>query len=565
MAIPKLAMIPSGYKANKVYSVLPTDGSGDLDFARTTKATRVNSDGLIEEVLTGVPRLDYTDGGCPSLLLEGNSTNLITQSESFGNSYWTKNGASIQGDASTAGAEILTGVDLNFGTDVANFSAFNSAYTKWVAASAPTTFTVSSGVLTMSDASNGRGVQLPSIIPVGSSAILEVNVSAITGTWAVYTYTTSYIKLHEFTTTGAKEFNITDAGAIGSLYIRSVTSGASISINASGINNSVKEVQGFSAPSVDSPLGAFKLVEDTSNGQHAVIRNISNTLNESYTYSVRVKSSGRNYLRIREATLTGAGADFDLLNKTATIIQGNTSNLITTTATITELYGGFFNISFTYKPNATGNYNFTTSISESLGNTSYTGDGTSGVYIFASQLEQNSSATSYIKTSGTAISRTADSASKSGISSLIGQTEGTIFLDTVISTDIDGLSRISLSQGTSTSDWIFFSAPEVAGGLIRSRIFINNGNIGQVDIYGGYLASGRHKFALAYKENDVVLYVDGVLDLSDNSALIPSTDTVSLNGSSPSSVNAVRTSKHSDFRLYNTRLSNSELQILTTI
>ena len=81
--IPSIAMIPSGYKANKVYSVLPTDGSGDLNFARTTTATRVNQNGLIEEVAIGVPRLDYTDGSCPSLLLEPNSTNLITYSEDF--------------------------------------------------------------------------------------------------------------------------------------------------------------------------------------------------------------------------------------------------------------------------------------------------------------------------------------------------------------------------------------------------------------------------------------------------------------------------------------------------
>ena len=46
--IPSLALIPSGYKASKVYSVLPTDGVGDFDFTRSGNATRVNSDGLIE-------------------------------------------------------------------------------------------------------------------------------------------------------------------------------------------------------------------------------------------------------------------------------------------------------------------------------------------------------------------------------------------------------------------------------------------------------------------------------------------------------------------------------------
>ena len=75
MAIPSIAMIPSGYKANKLYSVLPTNGDGDFTTTRNTVATRVNENGLIEEVASNVPRLDYSDGGCPSLLLEPTSTN----------------------------------------------------------------------------------------------------------------------------------------------------------------------------------------------------------------------------------------------------------------------------------------------------------------------------------------------------------------------------------------------------------------------------------------------------------------------------------------------------------
>jgi len=80
MAIPSIAFIPSGYKINKIYSILPTNGDGDLDFTRVSTATRVNSSGLIENVATGVSRLDYSDGGCPSLLLEPQSTNLYLNS-----------------------------------------------------------------------------------------------------------------------------------------------------------------------------------------------------------------------------------------------------------------------------------------------------------------------------------------------------------------------------------------------------------------------------------------------------------------------------------------------------
>ena len=94
---PSIAMIPSGYKDEKVYSVLPTNGDGDFTFARTSTATRVNSNGLIEEVAVNAPRLDYSDGACPSLLLEPLSRNLIQYSEEFSNAYWTKSGSSVAG------------------------------------------------------------------------------------------------------------------------------------------------------------------------------------------------------------------------------------------------------------------------------------------------------------------------------------------------------------------------------------------------------------------------------------------------------------------------------------
>jgi len=88
MATPSIAMIPSAYKSSKVYSVLPTNGDGDLTFTRASSATRVNKNGLIEEVASNLPRLDYSDGGCPSLLLEPQSTNLATYSEDFSDSSW---------------------------------------------------------------------------------------------------------------------------------------------------------------------------------------------------------------------------------------------------------------------------------------------------------------------------------------------------------------------------------------------------------------------------------------------------------------------------------------------
>jgi hypothetical protein len=82
-----LVVTPNGTKASKLYSVVPSDGSGDLSVTRATTATRVNSSGLIESVASNVPRLDYTNGTCPSILVEPQRTNVLTYSEALTPNY----------------------------------------------------------------------------------------------------------------------------------------------------------------------------------------------------------------------------------------------------------------------------------------------------------------------------------------------------------------------------------------------------------------------------------------------------------------------------------------------
>ena len=80
---PKLALIPSGYKSGKVYSILPNDATGDFDFDRASEGTRVRKDGLIEEVTNNIPRLDWLNSNCPSLILEPQRTNYATNNTSM--------------------------------------------------------------------------------------------------------------------------------------------------------------------------------------------------------------------------------------------------------------------------------------------------------------------------------------------------------------------------------------------------------------------------------------------------------------------------------------------------
>ena len=83
-----LVVTPNGYKAGTLYSIKPTSGAGDMTVVRATTATRVNSAGLIESMANNVPRLDYSNGSCPSLLVEPQRTNLLTYSEQFNNGVW---------------------------------------------------------------------------------------------------------------------------------------------------------------------------------------------------------------------------------------------------------------------------------------------------------------------------------------------------------------------------------------------------------------------------------------------------------------------------------------------
>ena len=81
-----LIITPNAVKESKLYSIIPTNGNGDMTVVRATTATRVNSSGLIESVASNVPRLNY-DGSCPSILIEPQRTNTLI------NSVWAGGGS----------------------------------------------------------------------------------------------------------------------------------------------------------------------------------------------------------------------------------------------------------------------------------------------------------------------------------------------------------------------------------------------------------------------------------------------------------------------------------------
>ena len=76
-----LIVTPNGRKAGKIYALKPFNGSGDLTVVRATTKTEVNASGVIVDVPINVPSFDYTNGSCPSILVEPQRTNLVFPSD----------------------------------------------------------------------------------------------------------------------------------------------------------------------------------------------------------------------------------------------------------------------------------------------------------------------------------------------------------------------------------------------------------------------------------------------------------------------------------------------------
>ena len=126
---PALLYVPGGLNEAVAYSQLPTSSDGDFTVSRNTTtagetgfATCVNQDGYYQNYLPDYPTIDYSNNGVPALLTQPQRVQLVTRPLSFGHSDWTKSGATIEGDASTAG------VDMNVSSCVnVNYTTFGGA------------------------------------------------------------------------------------------------------------------------------------------------------------------------------------------------------------------------------------------------------------------------------------------------------------------------------------------------------------------------------------------------------------------------------------------------------
>jgi hypothetical protein len=316
----------------------------------------------------------------------------------------------------------------------------------------------------------------------------------------------------------------------------------------------------------DGTTTADKLVEDsTASDTHFMVNLRTLTATTTYTYSFFAKASERTKISVTRSSNRidfFTAHDYDLSAGTVTGGDGR----------IQSVGSGWFRCSGTFVQNTSGSDGAVIRLADATGQTSYTGDGTSGIFIWQAQLETGSVATSPIVTTAGTASRVADVVSLTGASSLIGQTEGTLYVEALPRLSTGTVSRCVFEVSDATTSNLVQLEYQAFGSPLRYRL-VSEVRQGGVSLYqflesntGGLTTETVIKLALAYKNSDYNTFANGVavtgtptgsgtltnLNVSRVDIGQRRTDTVQFNG-------WIRS-----VALFPTRLSNAQLVTLTT-
>ena len=497
-----LVMVPSGYKAGKVYSQKPLSTDGELTFTRNSNATRVNADGLVEKV----------------------RQNLVLQSSNFGTT-WVLNGTSrtdtgttLNGEAvweifgsggiyqsvgSTSGTvysssiyvkpNTATQVQLRYGGTISKNAFFdfstNSFYGVTVAETYAEELADGWWRLTIQEPANANSIDfaiysLPSASVYISSAQVEVSDFG----------PTQYIPTTSAAVSVGPTANVPRldySGGCPALKLEPQRSNLvrwSEQIdNTGGWQVSAATVAPNQTTSPDGYQNADE-VTVTNNGGGIYSNDIAVSSSTAYTFSFYAKqgTATQSYLAIRDQT-NAAFIDVD----------------IQYTATNTE----WTRVTHTFTTPAT-----CTSVRCYLQR--YSGGGQGTHYFWGAQLEASSYVGSYIgPTLGASVTRLADAAYKTGISSLINSTEGVLFFE------MEALADDLTYRGISLSDGTFNNLVQIrfqnTSNSIAAQCRVSNSN--EALITAPFTTTQKNKIAFRYKQNDFALFINGELKGTDTS------------------------------------------------
>ena len=327
-----------------------------------------------------------------------------------------------------------------------------------------------------------------------------------------------------------------------------LTSGAIDVIGVSGNNLTVA----VSGSGIGSAAGRFVRFNN----------NVALASGSTYTVSFLMKKTGAHTIGGYQLTMSSGvvGSGFDVSGSFASGSNVDTAPTTNRIRRIERFGTDVFRCSetFTMTAVATGTHLAFGPVSTVIVSTNSAVGTTMG--FAAPQLELGSVPTSFIPTAAASGSRSADVISVSGaVSGSIGQTEGTMYCEFEATNDASTRRLFTLSDGNQLNRiMIYYTSSAWRAQIQGTSISLGN------------FTSGYHKIAFAYQQNGVsgnlFASVDGGAIVSGTSATFPtSLNMVNLGKIEDTTSSSFLNARIRAAALYTTRLTNAELQSLTTL
>ena len=514
--------------AGDITNISIIDVSSDFDFDRASSATRINSDGLVQDMQS------ITD---PELVTNGDFE-LNSDWLNF-NSPTTSEQSTEQSHTGTYSWKIIADA-----TQQGIFSPNNFNLTSGH------TYSVSLWIYSVSGNSIKSGLTNSNV-----SVFTERTVTV--GQWTNITY-------------------IATASSTGASYVSILSQN---SLNFFVDNVSVKDIT-FSD---DVDLARINYDSNGDNGHILLEPTSTNLVTYSEDFSGWTYVSPTSSITVNNAVspdgtsnadtisyVGGAGNDYAYYNGVFTTTSASTFSVYarTTVGTKNIALRTWNTGIYETKTITTEWQRFTLSISSNLSSekigldnrTTYGGSGTSGdIEVWGAQLEELSYATSYIPTlTGSTVTRATETLNGSGNSTLINSTEGVLYAEIAALAE-DGIKKyISLSDGSTNNDVrLYFDTNGYISALSKvggsTQVFIQS---------NAYTQTNFNKIAFKYKVNDFALWINGTEVATDNSGSVNSANT--LNQLNFNGNNLDFFGKCKALSVFNEALSDTELQNLTS-
>jgi hypothetical protein len=305
----------------------------------------------------------------------------------------------------------------------------------------------------------------------------------------------------------------------------------------------------------DGTLSGEKLVENTNTSTHNVFQQVATSAG-AVTATFYVKAAERSYCQIRfqEGGSFLSRAEFDLATGQAVPISGSLP-------TISNVGNGWYRISLTATSAGSATFQSQLFLIENSTSkaTSYQGNGYDGIYIWGAQLEAGAFPTSYIPTVAATVTRNADAASMTGanFSSWYAGGAGTVYSESAVyAAAVKTQSIWQLGGGVTTTS---LRSPQATTARLRAAVGGTFSGAGT----GAVISNNTFiKATVAWQGLSGRLQSGATGEDITAAANLDATELAigSLGGTSSSLNGHIR-----KIAFYPTRLSNAQLQALTTI